>query len=118
MTAIEEKLVNSRAPDIAIYFRMYLCAVLAFIASVFGVGPLGTNPRSCNQTSLVWPRETTTRLAWTVVILNSSETSGPVRHLKCTIDIAVYMNSFGAKRGVRANPLEPPLPTGLLLVLD
>ena len=29
---IEEQLVNSRAPDIAIYFRTYLCAVLAFIA--------------------------------------------------------------------------------------
>ena len=32
----EEELVNSRAPDIAIYFRTYLCAALhvAFIAAV------------------------------------------------------------------------------------
>ena len=59
MTAIEEQLLNSRAPDIAIYFRTYLCAALAFIAaaysvyaSAFGVGPLGTNPHSCNQTCL------------------------------------------------------------------
>jgi len=31
VTAKEEQLVNSRAPDIAIYFRTYLCAALAFI---------------------------------------------------------------------------------------
>ena len=33
VTAIEEQLVNSQAPDIAIYFRTYLCAALAFIAA-------------------------------------------------------------------------------------
>ena len=33
VTAIEERLVNSRAPDIAIYFRTYLCGALAFIAA-------------------------------------------------------------------------------------
>ena len=42
------------------------------------------------------------------MILNSSETSGPLskgRILKmCTLEV---------KRGVRSNPLEPPLPTGL-----
>ena len=32
VTAIEE-LVNSRVPDIAIYFHTYLCAALAFIAA-------------------------------------------------------------------------------------
>ena len=31
VTAIEEELVNSRAPDIAIYFCTYLCVALAFI---------------------------------------------------------------------------------------
>ena len=34
VTAIEEQLANSRAPDIVIYFRTYLCAALAFIAAV------------------------------------------------------------------------------------
>ena len=57
VTAIEEQLVNSRAPeDSNLFPHRYLCAALAFIAAVyasaFGVGPLGTNPRSCNQTCL------------------------------------------------------------------
>ena len=53
--------MNSRAPDIAVYFRMYLRAD----ARAFGTGP---------QTRIA-----ATRLAWTVVILNSCETtSGPL----------------------------------------
>ena len=32
MTSIKEQLVNSQAPDIAIYLRTYLCLALAFIA--------------------------------------------------------------------------------------
>ena len=40
-----------------------------------------------------------------------------VGHLKCTVK-AVYIKSFEAKRGVRANPLEPPLPTGLVCVCE
>jgi len=35
-----------------------------------------------------------------------------VSHLKCTVK-AVYINLLEAKRGVRANPLELSLPTGL-----
>ena len=97
MTAIEEQLVNSRAPDIAIYFRTYLCVALAaastVYASAFGVGPLGT-------------RIAATRLAWTAVILNSSETSGLVGHLKCTI--AVYIKSFGGQKGGSSEPPRTP----------
>ena len=37
--------------------------------------------------------------AWTARLV-------PVGHLKCTI--AVYIKSCGAKRGVRANPSNPP----------
>ena len=92
MTAIEE-LVNSRAPEIAIYFRTYLCA------------------NSLRERVRCWSsRKKThiaaTRLAWTAVILNSSETSGPVGHLKCTI--AVYIKSFGGQKGGSSEPLEPP----------
>ena len=49
------------------------------------------------------------------VIFNSSETSGPRsngRILKMYI-LEVYIKSFGGQKGVRSNPLEPPLPTGL-----
>ena len=59
-----------------------------------------------------------TRLVWTAVILNNSETSGPLvngRALKM-YSLEVYIKSFGGERGVRANPLEPPLPTALLLL--
>ena len=34
MTSIKGQLVNSRAFDIVIYLRMYLCMALAFIAEV------------------------------------------------------------------------------------
>ena len=46
-----------------------------------------------------------TRFVWTVVILNSPEASGPFSNGR-----ALKME---AKRGVGANPLEPPLPMGL-----
>jgi len=59
VTSIDGQLVNSRAPDIAIYLRTYLRVALVFIAtaqtvyaSMFGSGPPGTNSHSCNQTCL------------------------------------------------------------------
>ena len=72
----------------------FIAAASTVYASAFGVGPLGTNPHSCNQT-------------WTAVILNSSETtSGPVGHLKCTI--AVYIQSFGGQKGGSSEPPRTP----------
>ena len=52
------------------------------------------------------------RLAWTVMILNSSETSsGPLSNgrvlTKCTVK-AVYIISFGDQKGIRANTSKPP----------
>ena len=52
VTAIEEQLVNSRVPEIAIYFRTWHIYAQTVYASAFGVGPLGSNPHSCNQTCL------------------------------------------------------------------
>ena len=54
-----------------------------------------------------------TRLAWTAVILNSSETtSGPLpngRALKMYYTVkAVYIKSFGGQKGGSSEPLEPP----------
>ena len=81
VTAIEEQLVNSRAPEIAIYFRTYLCA------------------NSLRERVRYWSSRkkkpiAATRLAWTAVILNSSETSGPVGHLKCTIAVYSSLSPF------------------------
>ena len=51
------------------------------------------------------------KLIWTAVILNSSDASGLFIIVE---ELARWcLKSFGGQRGVRANPLEPPLPTGL-----
>ena len=55
-------------------------------------------------------RISATRLVWTAVILNSSETGRPPsngRALNVQLS-GVYKNFFGGQKGVRANPLEPP----------
>ena len=94
VTSIEGQLVNSRALDIAIYLRTYLRA---------------NSLRACAR---LWSstRIAATRLAWTTVILNSSETtSGPLSNGRA-LKISVYKIS---KRGVRANLLEPPPTYGL-----
>ena len=51
-------------------------------------------------------RVAATRLAWTVVILDSSETSGPVGHLQCTL--AVYIKSFWGQKGGSSEPPRTP----------
>ena len=72
VTSLEGQLVTSRAPEIAIYLRTYLRA--SFHRS--GVNSLRAH------SALVLREQTAriaaTRLVWTVVILNSSETSGPL----------------------------------------
>ena len=50
-----------------------------------------------------------TRLVWTAVILNSSETSGPLSNGRI-LCLEVYIKSFEGQKG---GSLEPPLPTGL-----
>ena len=70
--------------------------VNSLYASAFSVGSLGTNPHIA-----------ATRRTRTAVILNSSETSEPVGHLKYTI--AVYIKSFGGQKGgLERTPRTPP----------
>ena len=63
---------------------------------------------------LAYPGTTAaTRLVWRAVILNSSETSGPLSN-----GLEVYIKSFGGQKGgVRSNPLELPLPSGLATLI-
>ena len=120
MTSIEGKLVNSRAPDIrSDLFTQVFTRGLSFPsqrrdnlpARVRG-WPLGTNQHSCNQTCL--DNGDSGSIAARLLV----DHFPMVRHLKCTVK-AVYIKSFGGQKGggggVRANPLEPPLPTGLIM---
>ena len=82
-------MVNSRAPEIAIR---------PFIAAAFRASPH-------EQTRCI----AVTKLVWTAVILNGSEASRQLKavgHLKCIAGRCI--KSFRAKKGFRANPLEPP----------
>ena len=82
--------------NIAIYLGTYLRA--SFHRS--GVNSLRA------RSALVLHEQThiaATRLVWTAMILSSSETSGPVGHLKCTIKWFCW----------RSTPPPPPLATGL-----
>ena len=81
-------MVNSRAPEIAIYLRTYLRASFQRKALMH-----------YEQTEYI----AATKFAW-IVVFNGSEASEPLtngRARRC-------IKSLKAKRGVRANPLEPP----------
>ena len=62
---------NSRAPELAIYLRMYLC--VSFHRSGVNSFPARSALVLHEQTRIA-----VTRLVWTAVILDSSETSGPL----------------------------------------
>ena len=79
---------------------------MAAVTRAFRAGPRWTNSHTVAAS----------RLVWTAVILNSSETSGPLsngRVLKmCGLE--VYIKSFGGQKGGSLEPPRtPPLPTGL-----
>ena len=75
VTSLEGQLMNSQAPEIAVYLHMYLPA--SFHRS--GINSL------CARSALVLHEQThiaATILVWTAVILNNSETSGPLSNCR------------------------------------
>ena len=91
MASLEEQPVNSQAPEIAIYLR----------ASFHRSGINSLRVRSALVLREQTARIAATRLVLTAVILNSSETSGPLsngRALKMYSQ-AVYLKSFGRQKG-------------------
>ena len=51
------------------------------------------------------------------VILNNIEASGPISNGRVlNLQLSSAYNLLEAKTGIRANPLEPPLPTGLIVL--
>ena len=97
--------MNSRASEIAIYLCTYLRASFQRKALMHAF-----------HTHLLVLYEQTeniaaTKLAWTVVMFNGSEASGPLTNCRARRCI----KSFGGQKGGSLEPLEPPLPTGLVL---
>ena len=98
---LEGQLVNSRVPEIAIYLQksFYRISIdrLHMLSEILH-----------EQTGV---HIAASKLIWTAVILNSSNAS---RLFTIVEQLARWcLKSFGGQRGVRANPLEPPLATGL-----
>ena len=106
MTSLVTQLVNSRAPEIAIYLRTYLRTSFRRKTTYARVSYWSLHEQT---------RIAATRLVLTAVILNSIEDSGPISNGRThkMYSEAVHVKSFG-----RANPLEPPLPTGLYWILQ
>ena len=80
-------LERPRARELAIYSRTLLCA-RPFIAGC--VNRVARVPRWSPMNEFAYPGTVaTTRLVWTAVIFNSSETSGQlsngIRYLKCAV---------------------------------
>ena len=108
----KKNLVNPRLPEIVIYLRI----VFMHIFSLTGHKPL---TRMVRIHPLVLHGQTgciaAAKLIWSVLILNSSKTSEKltkVGHFKCITGHCTKI--FEAKRWGLSEPLEPPLPTGLV----
>ena len=101
-------------PKLVIYLRMHSCGSF----HCRGVNSF----RACS--ALVLHGQThvaSTILVWTAVIFYCSETSGPLStagHLKLKCKVTRWMeNLLEVKRGGSSEPLEPPLPKGLIPII-
>ena len=106
VTSLGRQLVNSRAPEIAIYLRTYLRAFIAAAYTAyarFSLHPLVLH----EQTGCI----AATKLVWTAVILNGSEASGPLTNSRAQCIARRCIHISEVKREVRAIP--PP--SGLIL---
>ena len=106
--SLEGQLVNSRAPEIAIYLRTYLRAFIAAAYTAYARFSASLHPLVLHeQTGCI----AATKLVWTAVILNGSEASGPLTNSRAQCIARRCIHISEVKREVRAIP--PP--SGLIL---